>query len=134
MNFGASFRSQELRGTTPALLSLGAMMEFGAIINTRTHTLTLHIDAGDACILFISTKSGRYDLPLDVVEGTDHHKYDREKMNLISHMSACEDRELEALYGEGGRTQLLAINSRALVCMRRGKVFTAQTQPTTTRR
>ena len=68
VNIPITFTSQKIQGNAPALLGLPALIQMGAIINTRTHSMTLEFEGEDVVVPLIHTRSGHYVLPLDAFD------------------------------------------------------------------
>ena len=81
VNIPITFRSQQIKGNTPALLGLPALIHIGAIINTRDHTMTMWCDGEDVVVDLIHTRSGHYILPLDGFKREKIDAYDGKKEN-----------------------------------------------------
>ena len=64
-NFPMTFTSQQINGKAPALLGLPSLIQTGAIINTRNHTMTIDVDGEDIILDLTLTRSGHYILPLN---------------------------------------------------------------------
>jgi len=65
VNIPITFTSQQIKGNAPALLGLPALIQMGAIINNRTHSMTIEVEGEDIVVQLIHTRSGHYVLPLD---------------------------------------------------------------------
>ena len=65
VNIPITFTSQKIQGNAPALLGLPALIQMGAIINTRTHSMVIEFEGEDVVVPLIHTLNGHCVLPLD---------------------------------------------------------------------
>ena len=86
VNIPISFTSQQIKGNAPALLGLPALIQMGAIIDTRTHSMTIDYEGEDVVVQLIHTRSGHYVLPLDA--------FDESKMKAKAYEQGCEKMSL----------------------------------------